>query len=202
MNTTLKALSVFAVALVASLANASEWELDSSHTTAQFTVRHMMVTNVRGQFQKVSGTVSLDDKDPTKSRIEVLIDASSIDTREPDRDAHLKSPDFFDVAKHPNITFKSTRVEKAPAGGYKVTGDLTMRGVTKPAVLLVDALGPPAKAFGKTVRGVSATGKINRKDWGLTWNKAIESGGVLVGEEVSLQIDAELVAKRPSTASN
>jgi polyisoprenoid-binding protein YceI len=154
-----------------------------------------MVSTVRGQFEKLSGTVDLDDKDLTKSSIQVTIDATSINTREPKRDGHLKSPDFFDVAKHPTLTFKSTKIQKR-GGKYLVTGDLTMRGVTKPVTLTVDTLTPPTKSpFGTTVRGVSATGKLNRKDWGLNWNKALETGGVVVGEEVQLQIDAELVAK-------
>ena len=177
-------------------ARASEWTIDTSHTTAQFSVRHLMVTDVKGTFSKVSGSVNLDDKDPTKSSVEVVIDANSIDTRDAKRDEHLKSPDFFDTAKHPQITFKSTQIKKAGKDKFKVTGDLTMRGVTKP--LTLDVVGPSApikNPWGMTVRGLTATGKLNRKDFGLNWNKALEAGGVLVGDDVKLIIDAELVEK-------
>jgi polyisoprenoid-binding protein YceI len=194
--TTLSALVLGLALAVPSVARSSEWQIDPGHSAAHFSVKHMMVTSVRGTFEKVSGTVNLDDKDPTKSSVEVKIDASTIDTREPKRDAHLKSADFFDVANHPEITFKSTKISKAGKDKYKVTGDLTMRGVTKPVTLQVEAPTSELKSpFGHTVRGASATGKINRKDWGLTWNKALEAGGVLVGDEVQLQIDAELMRK-------
>ncbi len=182
------------------LAFASDWALDPAHTTAQFSVRHMMVTTVRGQFDKVSGNVTLDDKDATHSSIEVKIDARSINTREPKRDAHLRSPDFFDVDKTPDITFKSTKLEKAGKNKFKVTGDLTMRGVTHPVVLQVVLTDTIKNPWGQLVRGVSAEGKLNRKDWGLSWNKALETGGLLVGEEVQLQIDTELQAKAVAPA--
>jgi polyisoprenoid-binding protein YceI len=182
---------------------ANEWQIDSSHTTAQFSIKHMMVATVRGQFQKVTGTVNLDDADQAKATVDVTIDASTIDTREPKRDAHLKSADFFDVAKYPTITFKSTRVEKAGTGKFKVTGDLTMHGQTHPVTLSVDTLTAAVKTpWGSMSRGVSATGKLNRKDWGLTWNKPIDAvGGVLVSDEVTLQIDAELGAKAAEAAA-
>ncbi len=196
MHTSTRMLGFAVLMLSSPLALASEWTIDASHSSAQFTVRHMMVTSVRGHFDKVSGVVALDDKDPTKSTVEVSIDPSTINTREAKRDGHLKSPDFFDVAKHPSITFKSTKIDKAGKGKFKVTGDLTMRGVSKPVVLMVEGPSPPQKSpFGHTVRGVSATGKLNRKDWGLTWNKALEAGGVVVGDEVQIQIDAELIGK-------
>jgi polyisoprenoid-binding protein YceI len=183
-------------------AAASEWTIDTAHTTAQFSVRHMMVSTVRGAFEKVTGTLDLDDKDPSRSKLDVLIDAASVNTRDAKRDGHLKSPDFFDVAKTPSITFKSTKVEVVDKGKFKVTGDLTMRGATHPVTLMVDSFSAPTKnPWGMSVRGVSATGKLNRKDWGLNWNKALEAGGVLVGEEVQLQIDAELTAKPPQAAS-
>jgi polyisoprenoid-binding protein YceI len=203
MNT-LRMTSVTALLLLSGgSALAGEWELDASHTTVQFNVKHMMVTNVHGQFQKASGTVSLDERDPTHSTIEVTIDPASVDTREPKRDAHLRSPDFFDVAKYPTITFKSTRVEKADGGRLKATGDLTLHGVTKAVTLLVEPISAAVKnPWGMLVRGVSASGKLSRKDFGLTWNKALDAGGVLVGDEVQLQIDAELVAKAQKHASN
>jgi polyisoprenoid-binding protein YceI len=201
MKSSIALLTASLTLAVGGAARASDWQIDTAHTTAQFSVRHMMVSTVRGQFEKVSGTVTLDDADPTRSTIEVVIDAATINTREPKRDAHLKSPDFFDVAKNPTITFKSTRIEKA-GKGYKATGDLTMHGVTHPVTLLVEALAPAVKApWGPMVRGVAASGKLSRKEWGLNWNKALEAGGVMVSDEVQLQIDAELVAKAPASAA-
>jgi polyisoprenoid-binding protein YceI len=187
----------------AGLAGASEWEIDPAHTTAQFTVRHMMVTDVKGQFGKVTGTVNLDEKDLTKSKVDVVIDATSIDTREPKRDGHLKSADFFDVANHPNLTFKSTKIAKAGKGKFKVTGDLTMRGVTKSVVLDVEGPSEPMKnPMGGMIRGAEITGKINRKDWGLTWNKPLEAaGGVLVSDDVRIDVGAELMEKRSAPAA-
>src|SRR4029079_12813039 len=134
-------------------------------------------------------TVQLDDKDATKSAIEIKIDAGSINTREPKRDAHLKSPDFFDVANHPEITFKSTKIDKAGKGKFKVVGDLTMRGVTKPVTLQVEGPSALAKGMnGARIFGASATGNLSRKEWGLTWNKGLEAGGVVVSDDVELQI--------------
>ncbi|MGO8969398.1 MAG: YceI family protein [Myxococcaceae bacterium] len=177
-------------------ATTTEWELDSAHSAAHFSVKHLMVSTVRGQFKTVTGTVTLDEADLTRSRVEVEVDAASIDTREPKRDAHLKSPDFFDVEKFPKLSFRSTRIERA-GDEFKVTGDLTMHGVTRPVSLTVDSLSAATKSpFGRVVRGLSATGKLNRKDWGLGWNAPLETGGVLVGEEVKLQIDAELAKKQ------
>jgi polyisoprenoid-binding protein YceI len=182
------------------LARASTWDIDPAHSTVEFSVRHMMVTTVKGQFQQVKGTVELDDKDATKSTVEVSIETASIDTREAKRDAHLKSPDFFDAAKFPALTFKSTKIEKAAKSKFKVTGDLTMHGVTKTVVLTVE--GPSAAIkdpYGRTVRGVMATGKLDRKDWGMTWNKALDAGGMVVSDEVKLEINAEL-AERAAAA--
>lgn len=199
-TTTAAALLTFAVA---GAARASEWEIDPAHTNAQFTVRHMMVSNVKGQFGKTAGTVILDDHDASRSTVQVTIDAATIDTHEAKRDAHLRSPDFFDVDKYPQITFKSTKIAKTGKDTYGVTGNLTMRGVTKPVTLTVQA---PDQSFknpwGMTVRGFSATGKISRKEWGLTWNKGLETGGVLVGDEVTLQIDGEMQAKQPAAAAS
>jgi polyisoprenoid-binding protein YceI len=174
---------------------ASTWELDASHSEIGFSVRHMMVSNTKGRFSTAKGTLTVDDKDVTKSSITVEIDAASIDTRETKRDDHLKSPDFFDVAKFPKLTFKSKSVSK-DGEGLKIEGDLTIKGVTKPVTLKATALSAPAKStFGMTVRGVSASTKINRKDFGLGWNKALEAGGVVVGEEVTITIEAEFVQK-------
>ena len=190
---------LYACALLAAplgTARASEWALDPAHTSVQFSVRHMMVSTVRGEFTKVSGTAKADDADPARSTIEVTIEAGSIDTRDAKRDAHLRSPDFFDVEKFPALQFRSTKIEAAEPDAYKLTGDLTIHGVTKPITLDVPAPSAAVKTpFGTTIRGVSAAGKLNRKDFGLTWNKALEAGGLLVGEDVQIQIDAEFVKK-------
>jgi polyisoprenoid-binding protein YceI len=179
------------------LAHATTWELDPSHTSIEFSVRHMMATTVKGQFEKVKGTLELDEKDITKSTVEVTIDVASVNTHEPKRDGHLKSPDFFDVAKFPTATFKSTKVQKAGKNKLKVTGDLTLHGITKPVVLEVEGPSQPyATPFGTTVRGIHATGKIDRKDFEISWNKALDSGGLLVGNEVSLDLNAEVSEKK------
>jgi polyisoprenoid-binding protein YceI len=184
-------------------ARASVWEIDSAHSSTEFSVKHMMVSSAKGRFDKVTGTLNLDDKNPTKSTIELTIDANTIDTHEPKRDGHLKSPDFFDTAKYPTITFKSTKIEKAGKAKFKVTGDLTMHGVTKAVTLAVEGPSAPMKnPFGSTSSGASATGKINRKDWGLNWNKPLEAaGGVLVGDEVTINVDLELVSKPEAPAA-
>jgi polyisoprenoid-binding protein YceI len=192
MRTALAALAVFALPLSA---HASDWVFDSAHTSAQFSVKHMMVSTVRGAFSKVTGSAHLDDTDVTKSTVEVVIPVDSVDTREPKRDGHLKSPDFFDAAKFPTMTFKSTKVTAGTPGKLLVEGILTIHGVSKPVVLDTE-ITPELKGMGgKPMRGVSATTKINRKDFGLVWNHALETGGVAVGEEVSIQIDAELNSK-------
>ncbi len=172
----------------------TRWDIDPSHSIAQFGVRHMMISTVRGAFEKVSGHVALDEADLTRSTVEIAIDAASIASREPKRDAHLRSADFFDVENHPTITFHSTRIEAAGDGRYQVTGDLTIRGTTKSTTLLVNGPTAPQKApWGTIARGVSATGKVNRKDFGLNWNAVIEAGGFVVGDEVELTFEAELV---------
>ena len=153
----------------------------------------MVISSVKGQFQKTTGTVNLDDKDVTKSTVEATIDVNSIDTRVPDRDNHLKSPDFFDAANHPDITFKSTKIEKAGKGKLKVTGNLTIRETTKPVVLMVE--GPTAAVKdpgGNLRRGLVATTEINRQDFGLKWSKMVEAGPV-VADKVKIEIDAELL---------
>jgi polyisoprenoid-binding protein YceI len=185
--------SVLALAFpVLASAQASTWDLDPAHTHASFTVRHMGVSNVRGEFEKVTGKVVLDEKDVTRSTVEASIDAASIGTRVEKRDADLRSENFFDVAKHPTISFKSTKIEKAGGDKLKVTGDLTMHGVTKPVVLEVTGPTPPLKAFGRTVRGATATTRLNRKDWGLAYNALIEVTPI-VGDEVNIDISVELV---------
>ena len=174
----------------------SVWEIDPAHSSVQFSVRHMMVSNVRGAFTKVAGSVHGDENDPTHATVEATIDTSSIDTREAKRDEHLRSPDFFDVAKYPTITFKSKRIEKAGEGRYKMTGDLTLHGVTREVVLDVEGPTPTVKDPRGNVRaGASATTKINRRDFGITWSKALDGGGVVVGDEVLVTIDVEGVKK-------
>lgn len=178
-------------------ADTSSWRIDSAHSAAQFAVRHMMLSTVRGQFASTKGTAQIDDRDATKSSIEVTIDTRSIDTREPKRDAHLKSADFFDAEKFPSLTFKSKRIEKTGEGRLRLIGDLTIKDVTREVALDVDGPSAPLKdARGGQRIGASATAKINRKDFGLTWNRALEAGGVMVGDEVTITIDAELVKEK------
>jgi len=187
------AIAIAIVVALPVLAHADTWQIDSSHTSVEFTVRHMMISNVKGQFQKTTGTITANGNDPASAKIDVTIDASSVDTRVERRDAHLKSPDFLDVAKFPTITFKSTKVEAAGPNKWTMTGDLTVHGVTKPVVLDVEGSGPPIQVMGHTRAGASATTKIKRSDFGLTWNKALETGGVLVGDDIAISIDLEAV---------
>ena len=178
------------------------WNIDPSHSTAEFSVRHLMITNVRGRFGKLAGTIELDADHPESSSIDVTIDATSIDTRDDKRDAHLRSPDFFDVEKFPTLVFKSTRVTPTE-DGFSVLGDLTMHGVTKPVTLEVEALSAAGKdPWGNTRIGTSAKAKLNRKDWGLNWNAALETGGVLVGEQVKIAIDVSLVQQAAAVTKN
>ncbi|MGA6994328.1 MAG: YceI family protein [Candidatus Deferrimicrobiaceae bacterium] len=172
---------------------AGTWELDPAHTAVHFKVRHMMVSNVRGDFEKVSGNITYDQDDISRSSADITIDADSINTRVAKRDMHLKSPDFLDAEKYPLLVFKSKKVERAGEGKLTVTGDLTIRGVTREVVLDVEGPTPPIKDLeGKMRVGGTASTTINRKDFGLTWNKAIEAGGVVVGEEVEITIDIEV----------
>lgn len=193
MNLWLKPAIATVLLSVPSLAVAADYTLDPDHTNAQFSARHMMVTTVRGEFRNVSGTIHLDEKDVTKSKVEATIDATTVNTRVADRDTHLKSQDFLYVEKNPTITFKSKSVKSAGAGKLQVKGDLTIRGTTKEVVLDVEGPSPEYKdPWGTTKRGATATTKINRKDFGLTWNKSLEAGGVLVGDEVSIVIDIQM----------
>ena len=176
----------------------SQWAIDPHHSSAQFAVKHLMISTVRGEFHGVNGTVNWDDKDITKSTIDVTIDATSVDTREPDRDKDLKSENFFDVAKYPTMTFKSKKIEQAGAGKLKVTGDLTMHGVTKEVTLDVEGPTPPIKdPWGNTRAALNATTTINRQDFGVKWNKTMDGGGVVVSDNVNVTIDAELVKQQP-----
>jgi polyisoprenoid-binding protein YceI len=176
----------------------SEWKLDPQHSSAQFAVRHLAISTVRGAFSKVTGTVALDDKDITKSTVDISIDVSTVDTREPARDNDLRSDRFFDVAHFPTMTFKSRKVEQVAPGKLKVTGDLTIRGVTKEVVLDVDGPTAPVKdPWGNQRVAVNATTKINRQDYGVKWNATMDNGGVVVGDDVNITIDAELVKPAP-----
>jgi polyisoprenoid-binding protein YceI len=195
MKRTLAALAALAPALV--LAEPAVWKIDPSHTHSTFTIRHLVISNVRGEFRSTTGAVKIDEQDPSRSSVEAVIDAASIHTREEKRDAHLRSADFFDVEKYPTITFRSSKVEKV-GEGYKVTGDLTMRGVTKPVVLEVTSLTPEIKDMqGKPRRGLSARTTLDRRDFGLTWSKMVEAGPV-VGDEVRIELEAELVKDAPA----
>jgi len=168
------------------------WNIDPAHTTAEFKVKHMMITNVKGQFSAVTGVLTLNEIDVTKSRVEATIEAASINTREPDRDTHLKSADFFDIEKFPTLNFSSTRVTRTGEDELEVEGDLTIHGVTRKVVFAVEGPTPPGKdPWGNTRIGLSAATKINRKDFGLTWNAALETGGVLVGDQVTITLDLE-----------
>jgi polyisoprenoid-binding protein YceI len=171
----------------------SSWILEPNHTHSAFTIRHLVISNVRGEFGKTTGTVKIDEKDLTRSTVEASIETGTIDTRVPDRDRDLRSADFFDAEKFPAITFKSTKVERAGEGKLKVLGDLTIKGVTKPVVLEVSGpTGEIKDPGGNTRRGLSATTRINRRDFGLTWSKVVEAGPV-VGDEVAIEIEAELL---------
>ena len=167
------------------------WKIDSSHSRVAFSVRHMMISNVHGQFQNVSGTVEFDEAQPTRSTVDVQIDAASIDTHDEKRDAHLRSPDFFNVEKYPTLAFRSTSVERA-GNGLRVAGDLTIAGVTKPVILEVEDEGRARDPWGNEKAAFHATTKIKRTDFGLTWNVALEAGGVLVGDDIKISIDAQL----------
>jgi len=190
-------IGIFAAALLFAIPAtgfASTWNIDADHSNIGFKVRHLMVSNVKGSFGKVHGVVVVDDKDITKSKVSATIDTTSIDTGVAKRDAHLRSADFLEVEKFPAMTFVSTKVARDGADKLKVTGDLTLHGVTRSVVL--DVEGPSGEIkdpMGNIRRGASASTKINRKDFGLTWNKAIEAGGVAVGDEVAISIEVELI---------
>jgi polyisoprenoid-binding protein YceI len=192
----LMAFAVTALLGIPALAQTETWQIDPVHSLVSFSVRHMGISNVKGEFTKVSGQLVFDEKHPAQSSVEATVDVASLDTREPKRDGHLKSPDFFDLAKYPNMTFKSKHFEKVRAGSWKVAGDLTIRDVTRAVVL--DVVGPTPEVKdpgGKTRIGLSATTKLNRRDFGMVWSKALDNGGLVVGNEVTVNLDLELVKK-------
>jgi polyisoprenoid-binding protein YceI len=175
-------------------AKTTTYQIDPRHSSAEFGVTHLMISTVRGEFHGVSGTVVVDDENPANSSVNVTIDATTVDTREPDRDKHLKSDAFFDVAKYPTMTFKSTSVEKNSDGSLKITGDLTIRGTTRTVILNSSfPKGPIKDPWGLQRSAVSATTKINRQDFGVSWNQNLDAGGVVVGDEVSISLDVEMV---------
>jgi polyisoprenoid-binding protein YceI len=180
--------------LAAPQTSTTTWNVDPVHSVAELKVKHMMISNVKGQFPKITGALTRDESDLTNSQVEASIEAASIETRDAQRDAHLKSADFFDVEKFPALSFKSTGISLVRDGELAVEGNLTIRGVTRKVVFSVEGPTPPAKdPWGNTRVAVSATTKINRKDFGLTWNAALETGGILVGDEVTLTLDVQFV---------
>jgi len=180
----------------ATLGKAITWQVDPAHTHVEFAVRHLMIATVRGRFSDVTGTVIVPDGDFSRAQLEATVGVASIDTREPQRDAHLKSPDFFEVDKYPTMTFRSRRVESTSrdTNQYRLVGDLTLHGVTKEVTLDVTFEGIAKDPYGNNRAGFSATGKLNRKDFGLGWNQLLETGGVVVGDEVRLSIDSQVIA--------
>ena len=172
------------------------WQMDPDHSSFQFKIRHLTVSNVKGDFNKSRGVVTIDDQNITNLKVEVFIDAASVNTGHAQRDEHLRGPDFFDVTKYPTITFVSKKVIKADMDRLKVVGDLTIHGVTREITVDVEGPTPEVKdPWGNFRRGATATTKINRRDFGLTWNKVLDTGGLVVGEEVNIYVELELVRK-------
>jgi len=170
------------------------WKIDPAHSAAEFKVKHMMISNVKGSFPGLEGVLVENPVDPATSAIQATVDVSTLTTGDPQRDGHLKSADFFEVEKFPTMTFKSTSVKPKGEGEYSVTGDLTLHGVTRPVTFAVEGPSAPNKdPWGNTRIGLSATTKINRKDFGLTWNAALETGGILVGEDVAITLEIQFI---------
>ncbi|MCS6872865.1 MAG: YceI family protein [Anaerolineae bacterium] len=169
------------------------WHLDAAHSSANFAVRHMMITTVRGSFNIKDGKIIFDPANPAAASVEATLDVASVNTGVPDRDNHLRSADFFDAANYPTITFKSTAVKPTGENTAEIAGDLTIRGTTRPVVLKAEFLGQGKGIDGKTRAGFTASTKINREDWGLTWNMVLEAGGLLVGKDVTIELDVEAV---------
>ena len=178
---------------------AGEYAIDAAHSSVEFIGRHLMITKVRGRFPAVSGAITIDEV-PERSRVEVEIDVASIDTGNDQRDEHLRSPDFFHVEQHPTITFKSTKVEPGKSDTWAVTGDLTVRDVTRPVTLEVEFEGANASPFGDQRVAFSASTEVDREDWGLTWNVALETGGVLVGKKVRIELNVQAIKQEPARA--
>jgi polyisoprenoid-binding protein YceI len=181
--------------------NRNDWNIDTAHTSINFSVRHMVLSKVRGRFGKYSGTIRLEDGDITRSSVEVSIDASSIDTGVADRDTHLRSPDFFDVEKFPELTFRSKRIERADDTHYRVTGDVTIRDVMREVSLDVEYTGRGKDPWGNERVGFVAKTSIDRKEFGLTWNQVLETGGILVGDRVDIELDVQAVRAAAQSAA-
>ncbi len=178
----------------------STWDFDLAHSSVNFHVRHLMVSKVHGRFASWSGTLELDESDLTKSRLDVTIDAASVETKEAKRDEHLRSADFFEVEKYPHLTFKSTKIEKSD-DGYKLTGDLTIRGITKSVTLEVEGGETVKDPWGGTRTGFSAKTALSRKEFGLTWNVALEAGGFVVGDKIEITLEIEAIKKAATAAA-
>lgn len=176
------------------------WQIDATHSQATFSVKHMMISTVKGHFEVLSGQLELDEQHPENSWVEAQVDVASINTRDAKRDGHLRSPDFFDVEKYPTITFKSTKITPLGNNEYRVTGNLTLHGITKEETFHAEYSGQVKDLYGMQRAAFNVTGKINRKDYGLNWNVALETGGVLVAEEVKIEIDLAVVQKAAVTA--
>ena len=190
-------LAVGLMLLSPRLASAATWNIDPDHSSVGFSIRHLMVSNVKGNFDRFSGAVDLDDKNITASKVSATIDASSIDTRVQKRDDHLRSPDFFDVAKYPEISFVSKRWSRAANGKLKVSGDLTMHGVTRTVVLDVAPFSKETRdPWGNTRRGTTAKTTINRKDFGIDWNKSLDTGGLMIGDQVEITLEIEMTLSK------
>jgi polyisoprenoid-binding protein YceI len=189
--------ALLALCLGSTSALATEWAFDDSHSKVLFTVKHLMITNVTGKFSGIKGTIMIDDKEIAKSKVDVTIDADSVNTDNGKRDDHLKGPDFFDVKKYPALKFVSKKIDKVSDGVLKVSGDMTIKDKTVPVTFDVEGPTPTIKdPWGNVKRGLSATTKISRKDFGITWNKALDGGGVVVGDDVKITLEVELNAKK------
>ena len=189
-------MALFIAFAIPFFSDAATWQMDPDHSSFQFKIRHLMVSNVKGDFSKSRGVVTIDDRDITQLKVEVTIDAASVNTSHAKRDEHLRGPDFFDVARYPTITFVSKKVMRTDTNRLKVIGDLTLHGVTKE--ITVDVEGPTQEVkdpWGNFRRGATATSKINRRDFGMTWNKMLDTGGVLVADELDIYVEVELVKK-------
>ncbi len=182
-------------------ANLPSWTIDAAHSSIGFTVRHMVISKVRGRFTRWSGSMAMDERDPATAQVEIVIEPASIDTGVEQRDGHLKSPDFLDVEKHPVMRFRSTGIERRGDGEYRLTGDLTMHGVTRPVTLEVESAGSARDPWGGLRAGFSARGSLDRKEFGLGWNQVLETGGVLVGEKVDFDVEVQAVKQAAEPAS-
>jgi polyisoprenoid-binding protein YceI len=196
MKRSLRLAALLAAFSLPAFAQVNTWQIDPAHSNAQFAVRHLAISTVRGEFTKIAGQAQIDEKDITKSQIEVTIDATTLNTRVPDRDKDVKSPNFLDVAQYPAMTFKSKRIAVAGEGKLKLIGDLTIHGVTKEVTFEVESLSAPIKdPWGNQRRGAAATAKISRQDFGVSFNKTMQAGELVVGNDVTITLDIELVKK-------